>query len=250
MPAHLLDHPIISQRYFFPRQQPLADPFIVRAGGAELHCHRSAVHADAPTLLHFHGNGEVVFDWVSDFAPTLNAAGFNVCFAEYRGYGGSSGVPALAGMLDDAVAIADALDVEPGRMFVYGRSVGSIYALHVASQRPVAGLIIESGISNVLQRLAIRLDPDELGVTQAELEAAVAQVLDHEAKMRSYAGPVLVMHAEADHLVPVDHARDLASWAGDRGQLVVFDQGDHNSIHYYNGDAILAQLGRFAGLTG
>lgn len=248
MSEHLLDHPIISERYFFPRRRPLPDPFVVQTPGGALHCHRRAPHPDAPTLLHFHGNGEVVFDWIRDFAPALVAAGLNVCLAEYRGYGGSSGTPALAGMLDDAVLVADALGVDPSTLYVYGRSVGSIYALHVASQRPVAGLVIESGISNVLQRLAVRLEPQELGVTRAQLEAAVADALDHEAKMRAYAGPVLVMHARADHLVPVEHAEALARWAGDRGRLVLFPRGDHNSIHYFNDEAILAEVVAFTGV--
>jgi len=248
MPGHLLDHPIISERYFFPRQQPIANPFVVTTPGGELHCYREAPHADAPTLLHFHGNGEVVDDWLADFSPSLIGAGFNVFFAEYRGYGGSTGRPALAGMLDDAVAIADATGVDPSKLFVYGRSVGSIYALHVASERPVAGLIIESGIADVFQRLAIRMEPAELGVGEGELNEAVAGALDHEAKMRGYAGPVLVLHARGDHLVPVDHATDLSAWAGERGRLVLFDQGDHNSIHYYNGGEILAAVAKFAGV--
>lgn len=250
MADHVLDHPIISQRYFFPRMQPLDEPFVVDVGAAELHCYRHAPHADAPTLLHFHGNGEVVADWLADFAPALVAAGLNVCFSEYRGYGGSTGTPALVAMLDDALAVADALEVAPERVFVYGRSVGSIYALHVAANRPVAGLIVESGIADVLQRLAIRLDPDELGMSAAELERAVAEVLDHRAKLDAYAGPVVVLHTHADHLVPVDHARDLASWAGDRGKLVLYDRGDHNSIHYYNGDAILAEVAALTGVGG
>lgn len=242
MSGHVLDHPIIGARYFFPRMQPLDEPFVVDVGAAELHCYRHAPHPGAPTLLHFHGNGEVVADWLPEFAPALVAAGLNVCFAEYRGYGGSTGTPALVAMLDDAVAVADALGVEPERLFVYGRSVGSIYALHVAANRPVAGLVLESGIADVLQRLAIRLDPDELGLSAAQLRAAVAEVLDHEAKLAAYAGPVVVLHTLGDHLVPVDHARDLARWAGDRGKLVLYDRGDHNSIHYYNADAILAEV--------
>ncbi|MEM9458089.1 MAG: alpha/beta fold hydrolase [Myxococcota bacterium] len=247
---HLLDHPIIAQRYFFPRQRPIKDPFVVEVEGAALHCYRRSPHPGAPTLLHFHGNGEVVSDWLRDFAPELCSAGLNVCLAEYRGYGGSTGTPALVSMLDDAVKIADALGVDPSTLYVYGRSVGSIFALHVAAQRPVAGLVIESGIADVLRRLTLRVEPGELGVTRAQLEHAAAQVLDHEAKLRAHAGPVLVMHARADILVPVDNARTLAAWAGERGRLVVFERGDHNSIHYFNGREILAELLAFTGVGG
>lgn len=245
--AHLLDHPVVSERYFFPRRAPIADPWQVEVEGAVLHGYRNTPHPGAPTLLHFHGNGEVVADWMHDFAPALIAAGVNVVLAEYRGYGGSSGRPAMASMLDDAVAVADACGVAPASLFVYGRSVGSIYAIHVASQRAVGGLIIESGISDVLERLVIRLDARELGVSETELRAAVAGAVNHRAKLAAYAGPVLVMHTRGDDLVPPINARELADWAGDRGKLVLFDRGDHNSIHAYNGDAILALVVEFVG---
>ncbi len=250
MPEHLLDHPVVGERYFFPRTQPLHDPFVVVHDGVQLHCHHVAPHPGAPTVVHFHGNGEIVADWIHDFAPRLVEAGLNVCLAAYRGYGGSSGRPALVAMLDDAVAVADALGVPPETMIVYGRSVGSIYALHVASRRPVGGLVLESGISNVLQRLAVRLSAEELGVTDTRLEQAVGEVLDHRAKLRRYAGPVLVMHARDDHLVPLDHAKDLASWAGDQGRLLVFDRGDHNTIHYFNGETIAAEVVQMAAALG
>jgi hypothetical protein len=56
---NILDHPIISQRYFFPRADSLNEPFRVETKGVELLCHRSA---GDPMVVHFHGNGEVVAD--------------------------------------------------------------------------------------------------------------------------------------------------------------------------------------------
>jgi len=58
---NLLDHPLISERYFFPRADSLDEPFRVETNGIELLCHRTAGN---PMLVHFHGNGEVVSDWV------------------------------------------------------------------------------------------------------------------------------------------------------------------------------------------
>ena len=134
----LLDHPLISERYFFPRPSRVADPWIVQTEHGRLEGYRSAPHGGA-ALLHFHGNGEVVADWAGDFCAGLNAQGLDVFLGEYRGYGGSDGRPALAGMLDDALVTADATGVPAERLVLYGRSVGSLYALHVAAHRPVAG---------------------------------------------------------------------------------------------------------------
>lgn len=233
----LLDHPLIGQRYFFPRTAPLPDPTVVRVPGAELHCLHRPVPG-APTVLHFHGNGEVVADWAGDWANAVRARGLGVFLAEYRGYGGSTGEPLLATMLDDALACARAAG-PPERLVVYGRSVGSLYALHVAAHLPVAALVLESGIADLLQRLEVRVHAAELGAAPDALRAALDRLFDHEAKLRTYAGPVLVLHARGDFMVTPDHAERLARWAGDRGRLVLFDRGDHNSIHAWNGAAIL-----------
>ncbi len=241
----VLDHRIVSRRYFFPRMTPPPDPFVVRTGGVELACHRGTA-GHPRTLLHFHGNGEVAADWIGDFSRAVNAAGLDLLLAEYRGYGGSTGEPALAAMLDDATAIADASGTAPQDLVVYGRSVGSIYALHVAACRPVAALVIESGIADVHERLRLRIDPRELDTDEAGLREAVAARFDHRAKLRAYAGPVRVLHARGDHLVDVSHAERLAAWAGERGTLHVFDRGDHNTIHAYNGPEILRLVGELA----
>ena len=241
----MLDHPIVSQRYFFPRTTPPPDPFRVHTGEVSLACHRVAA-GNARTLLHFHGNGEVVADWVGGFSAGVTAAGLDLLLAEYRGYGGSGGEPMLAAMLDDALALHDALGVPPEQVVVYGRSVGSIYALHVAASRPVAGLVLESGIADVHERLRLRVDPAELGTDEQGLRDAVAASFDHEAKMTAYAGPVLVLHARDDHLVDVSHGERLAGWAGARGTLRVFERGDHNSIHAYNGAEIVRLVGELA----
>ena len=240
--AHLLDHPVVAERYFFPRRAAIADPFTVQVPGAELACYRAAPHAHAATVLPFHGNGEVVSDWVDDVAPALVDAGLNLVLAEYRGYGGSSGAPALATMLDDALAVARATGVDPSRLLVYGRSVGSIYALHVAAQLQTGALVLESGISDVLARLLIRLEPAELGTTAGELRRAATEACDHQAKLAEYRGRVLVLHTRGDDLVPPDNARELAAWAGPEAQLHLYDRGDHNSIWAYNGADILARV--------
>ena len=234
----MLDHPVIAQRYFFPRRAPLREAFVVDVAGASLHCHRSEIDPGRPWLLHFHGNGEVVADWLT-WVPSLHDAGYNVLLAEYRCYGGSTGEPALARMLDDALATFDALGTDD--VVVYGRSVGSLYALHVAAHRTVRALVLDSGIASVHQRLRIRLHPAELGTDEATFAAACQASFDHRDKLARVGAPVHILHTRHDHMVEVEHAHQLHAWSG--GQLVVFDHGDHNSIHAYNGSAITSLLG-------
>ncbi len=243
----ILDHPIISQRYFFPRSSPLQDATPVDCGEATLACYRLDRHVDAPTVVHFHGNGEIVADYLPDFAEALLDLGVNVFFAEYRGYGGSTGEPALAAMLADIVPIHQAIGLPPERLIPFGRSVGSIYAIEYVQRYPrCAGLILESGIADPLQRVLLRVTPEELGTTAEALASAAAESLDHQAKLGGYHGPVLVMHTAHDGLVDVSHAARNASWtAGDRTRLLVFPDGDHNSIMATNWLTYLQALAEF-----
>jgi len=105
----ILDHPLVSSRYFFPRCEALPQPYWVDAvDGSRLACSYHVVNPAAKTVIYFHGNGEIVADYLPGFPDWLGQAGYNVLLAEYRGYGMSTGQPGLVGMLDDVSAITAA----------------------------------------------------------------------------------------------------------------------------------------------
>lgn len=243
----ILDHPLIAERYFFPRPEPPPDPLLVDAGDARLACRRVVHGSDRLMLVCFHGNGEIVADYVHDFEPAALDLGLDVFLAEYRGFGGSSGEPLLGKMLDDVDAVVRATGVPVERLVVFGRSVGSILAIELAHRQPaIAGLILESGIASPLERLQLRVTAAELGVSEAAFQAEVARRLDHRRKLAAYTGPLLVMHAVRDHLVDVSHAERNHAWAGSRDkELVRFPRGDHNSIQLENHAAYWAAVARF-----
>jgi pimeloyl-ACP methyl ester carboxylesterase len=54
--------------------------------------------------------------------------------------------------------------------------------------------------------------------------------------------PVLVLHTRHDGMVEKEHAEHLAEWAVPRAELVLFPDGNHNSIHAFNGDEILRRV--------
>ena len=157
-----------------------------------------------PTVLYFHGNGEVVSDH-DGIAHFYHEVGLNLLVAEFRGYGKSGGRPAVAALVSDAipaVEYATALLAEGGydpRMFVMGRSLGSQPALEVAARASahVRGLIIESAT----------------------------------AKIRSIRLPALLIHGEADDLMPLEQAAGLYDLLeGTRRELVVIPGAGHNDI--------------------
>ena len=245
----ILDHPTISERYFFPRHESFDRPFWVDAGDVRLACYYAGTPAGDLTFVHFHGNGEVVADYLPDYVDAMLMLGLNVCLVEYRGYGASTGVPALCAMLDDVDAVVAALAVPAERLIVYGRSVGSLYALELAHRHPgIAGLVLESSIADLHERLLLRVTPEELGVTEQALAAAVAERFDHRAKLGSYRGPLLVMHALDDDLVDPAHGQLHFQWAGSADhdkELVLFDYGGHNALMAANWPRYVGTLEAF-----
>ena len=200
----------------------------------------------AKTVVYFHGNGETVADYLPDFPQWLARAGCNVLLAEYRGYGMSTGQPALAAMLQDVSAILQRLDLPPRQVVLFGRSLGSLYALHGASQYPdLAGIILESGISDLSERFFMRVEAAELGVTPEAIIQELQRHFDYAAKLNAFRGQTLILHTRHDELVPVHHAERLYAAAPEPKTLHIFERGGHNDIFYWNRDTYMQLVETF-----
>lgn len=235
MNRSILDHALISERYFFPRQVEFEDPYWVDNKDVKLSCYYFQKNPDFKTVVLFHGNGEIVLDYVELYVPIFAEMEFNCFLAEYRGYSMSYGTPSLVSMLEDVACIINAINQPPENLILFGRSIGSIYAIHGASIFPnISGLIVESGIANILDRILFRVQPEELGVSKRLIENEVKVHFNHEKKLSNYKGPSLFLHAADDSLLHVSHGEQLYEWAQEPKKLKIFEVGDHNGIFYMN----------------
>ena len=231
----LLDRAGAAATAFYPRPDHVPAPPGAKdltlgvAPGVKLGARSYSGSRTDPTILYFHGNGEVASDH-DDFAPFYRKIGVNLLVVEFRGYGTSSGSPSFASLVADARVVAGwfhtYLDGEgfSGARFVMGRSMGAHPALEIAARFPArfAGLVLESGAGN-LRRFASRFGLD--AQTAEDLVAA------HEMKIRSIEMPVLMIHGQRDELVPLSSAietYDLIS-AAER-ELVIVANAGHNDI--------------------
>ena len=118
---------------------------------------------------------------------------------------------------------------------LFGRSIGSLYVLHGVYQRPqLGGLIIESGVADLTQRLFQRVFPEELGVPKTAVVDELRKYFDYAQKLGNFQGQTLVMHARFDELIDAHHAEMLYTVAREPKQLKIFDQGGHNDIFFRN----------------
>lgn len=245
--VNLLDLPAISGCYLFPQARRVDDPFLVDVPGATLACYRQVHDPNWLTVVHFHGNGEAVADYVPWLADEFADRELNSLFVEYREYGGSTGKARLVAMLGDGEAALAAAALDPRRAIAFGRSIGSLYAIELALRQPsLAGLILESGIADPAERFLTYADLSNTGIREDEVAEEARRRFDHEQKLAGYRNPLLVLHAEHDGLVDISHAERNYRWAAsDRKQLVRFATGDHNSLYARNRGEYLAALARF-----
>lgn len=247
---YLLDEPLILRNAFFPRRglrrcpENAFDLQISVGTGISLHCRFYSRGPTSPTILFFHGNGEIVSDY-DGFAALYNAAGANLVVAEYRGYGNSGGTPTFTALLSDAHVIFDAVKKElAGRkysleLYIMGRSLGSVSALELAADRAgeIKGLIIESGFV-CASRIARRLG----------FSGEVLEPLEEECrqKIQRIRVPALIIHGEEDNLVPLTEAEAIYSLLKtDEKKLVIIPYADHNSLIFEGEEEYFASIAAF-----
>ncbi len=251
-----LDRPEVLARLFHPRREqhrPAAtagtcELLIPVANGVHLGARFHPSAAAAANILFFHGNGEIVADY-DDIAPIYQGLGIGFLPVDYRGYGRSSGTPTVAAMMLDAHRVLNSVvdrlsrDGRRGPLIVMGRSLGSAPAIELATARPdrVAALIVESGFARARPLLEVLgVDPDRIGFSE---EAT----FDHLGKLRTYSGPLLVIHAEFDHLIPFPEGQALYDASPSAlKRLVRIPGADHNDVMLCDPQAYFSAIGRLA----
>ena len=91
-------------------------------------------------LIYFGGNAEDVSLDVPDLVEAFPDRA--IYLLHYPGYGGSAGSPSERAIFADSLALFDRVHAEHPDIIVVGRSLGSGVAVWIASQRPVARLIL------------------------------------------------------------------------------------------------------------
>lgn len=251
-----LDQPYTLRYIFYPRRDLTSCPdsafdHSVDVGdGVSISTRFYMGHQEWPWILFFHGNGEVVsdYDQVSTF---YHKKMLNLVVADYRGYGGSSGTPTLAHLVDDSHILLREVRQELSRRnlrrdpWVMGRSLGSTPALELACEHQdlVNGLIIESGFPSVMRLIT------HLGIPVNDVDP---EKFDQECleRIKKISLPSLIIHGQQDTLVPVRNAEDLYENLGTHDkELLVIPSATHNDIMIRGFQQYFVALQRFVERT-
>ena len=232
----LLDRAGVGRFAFYPRPDPGPPPqgatdYLIEVDpGVAVAARFYHLGPQHPTLLYFHGNGEVVGEH-DRFAPLYHEAGANLFVAEFRGYGKSGGTASMEHLVSDARGVAayfhSTLDEQgfDARRFVMGRSMGASPALEIAARAAEGflGVILESGAAGMRGMI------ERSGLATTDEGARLLAA--HDAKIRSIRLPTMQLHGEQDDLVPLERAVELYDMLeGTARELVVIPGAGHNTI--------------------
>jgi uncharacterized protein len=183
--------------------------------------------APAPAVIYFGGNAEEISWTLSDARWPREWA---IVGLNYRGFGASESKPGQAALEADALAIYDAIakrdDVDPRRIVVFGRSLGTAIAAHVAAQRPVAAAILASPYDSMTAIGELHYP----WLPLIFLRLLLRHPFDAASDAKNARMPMLAIVAESDTIVPPKRSRALYdAWAGPKTWLAV-PGADHNDL--------------------
>ena len=154
------------------------------------------------TILFLHGNGTAIA-MMTPVIDELAAAGFGVLMPAWRGYPGSSGKPSEAGLLLDAEAAYSFVEKRTdGPIALYGQSLGSGVAVHLAGVREVAAVVLEAPYDSVLAVARARTPFVPVG-------ALLRHSFRSDERIGKVTAPILIHHGTDDAVIPITHGRAL-----------------------------------------
>lgn len=208
-------------------------------------------------VVHFHGNAENMTTHF-EFVGWLTRAGYTVLTFDYRGYGASTGQPDRVGMVDDGCAVLRwaARDPALGALdhFVLGQSLGGAIAIPsvVRCGGPrVRAVVIESSFASYRGVAWAKVKDNALLWPAAPAVLFVSGELDPVDDVPRLGRPLLVIHGDADGVVPWDQGQALYAAAREPRELWTIAGGGHTpSFRRAVGDrrqALVEYLERHAG---
>jgi alpha-beta hydrolase superfamily lysophospholipase len=170
-----------------------------------------------------------------DFARVALVPGFAVIAFDQRGHGASDG-PMDERALEDVATIAgvlrDAVGDPAFPIALRGSSMGGYLAILAAPVVAAAAIVAICPAS--AEGLLAGLEAGELNF-DADLPAVANLLASHDlyAAVESLSVPLLLLHAEGDEQVPVQHSRELGARVQAPGsRLIVLPGGHHRSIQH------------------
>ena len=149
------------------------------------------------TILYLHGNAGSLENRIHKINH-FNDMNINFLLLSWRGFNGNAGKPTEKGLYEDARSAVNWLindGINEENIIIYGESLGTGVATEIAQNRKFAGIILESPFTSM-----IAAGKSKYPIFPIKL--LLKDKYESDKKIQNIISPILVMHGEADKIVP------------------------------------------------
>jgi len=213
---------VVTPIHDYQFKSKVDDLWLEREDGATLHVVRFNTGGERGKLLYFHGNGGHN-GYSERMAETFTNLGYEVYGIDYRGYGKSRGDRSEAALLEDAEYFYDKVTrYGKDEVVIVGWSLGSVFASHVASERPTKELILFAPMSSLI----------DIGKRRYPFipEFISDYPFRTDQKFSKIKAPVTIYHGGQDMIVPHASGLMLKEYFKEGDRFITITDATHNGI--------------------
>ena len=189
------------------------------------------------TLIFFHGNAGNLNNRIYKINELYNLD-INILLVSWRGFSGNKGKPTEKGLYEDARSTIRWIKdqgVNLEDIILYGESLGTGIATHIAQNKNFAGLILETPFTSMVQAARNFYPYIPVGLI-------LKDKYKNDEKIKNINIPVLVMHGEVDQIVPFWMGKKMYKLANEP-KYSYFSKYDDHMMEY--NEKLLNKLKKF-----
>jgi len=178
------------------------------------------------TIVYFHGNAGKLENRIHKLNH-FKDIDVNFLIISWRGFSGNSGKPTEKGLYEDGKSTIDWLKnigLSDKDIVLYGESLGTGIATHIAQNRKFAGLVLETPFTSMVDAAKNVYPYIPVGILLKDR-------YENEKKIKHINIPVLVMHGEADQIVPFKMGKKIYEMANNP-KYSYFTKYDNHMMEY------------------
>ena len=188
---------------------------------------------DHKTLVYFHGNAGSLENRIHKLNHFKNM-NINFLIIAWRGFSGNNGKPTEEGLYIDGKSAIDWLikkGVDEKNLILYGESLGTGVATHLAQNKNYAGVILETPFTSMI-------DTAKKFYPYIPVSLLLKDKFENYKKIKNINSPILVMHGEVDQIVPFFMGKKIYELANEPKYSYFTKYDDH--MMEYDENLVLA----------
>ena len=181
---------------------------------------------DYKTLIYFHGNAGSLENRIHKLNH-FKDMNINFLIIAWRGFSGNKGKPSEQGLYEDGISAINWLikkGVNDKNLILYGESLGTGVATHLAQNKSYAGVVLETPFTSMV-------DTAKIFYPYIPVNLLLRDKFENYKKVKNINSPILVMHGEVDQIVPFFMGKKIYELAN-KPKYSYFTKYDDHMMEY------------------